>query len=220
MSGPRYAWSSEYEGCDDYTSSKLLPTIQIGGTYTAQAVNDWTQEILDSVTFQVTGEGLVVVSRNRTIGFARNGAVARIGSFSTAWYGYRGPTLRRAVRVWGSPTRVWRTRYDTCFSTWRRHGLYRAHWASFGLAARCSQKLIGYVTIKGERWATGAGLGIGSSVNLLRILYPRASRSGEWWTLRRTWLPYGNGFWQPTLQARVRYGRVRTFFGWVGAHGD
>jgi len=136
-----------------------------------------------------------VIVRDASIGgFPRNGLVAK------------------AIEVFGTPAER-QIDGDNCRLSWGAHGVvmdtYYLNFGNEGPNPCGPQGRHKSTTVSDERWRTSKGLEIGDPLSKLRTMYPRAQKeSPSAWrlTTRRS---FGISF--PSLEARVRRGRVASF---------
>jgi hypothetical protein len=133
----------------------------------------------------------------------------------------RDGSLGGAVRAFGRPSILRRTRNATCTARWRAIGL-RIVFYNLGGFDPCSRRhgRFSVATMVGRRWTTGKRLRIGEPARRLRALYGKRRRSGSWiWLLTRR-SPVGAGETYPGLAAKVHRGRVTAFRVRYPAGGD
>ena len=152
-----------------------------------------------------------------------NGQVTRIGALNTTG----SPTIARAVRVFGAPSRRRLESRLVCVVDWRPIGL-RASFVSLGGATpgrtTCSDTVgkLQTATIRGASFRTQRGLRVADSVARLRRLHPGARlRGGSWWLATAPNVLGGDpGERIAIVRANVRSGKVTSFVLWIGAAGE
>lgn len=98
---------------------------------------------------------------------------------------------------------------------------------SFGNVERRGQLRLQYGTLTGKRWVTERGVRVGNKLTKIKKRYrsqawkiANSPRPGNWWRLA------GHCGYPlvdeeiPVIEARIKRGRVKSFFVWVGAAGD
>lgn len=131
------------------------------------------------------------------------------GDHSFAGVGFR-MNLADAKRVFGAPSSV-RMRPQSCIVSWRRYGLVVQFFAFE--PNPCKVGTVLSATMTGSRWHTLSGLRIGDPASAVKQKHPRATLHDDgWWLVSRKTCELG-GF-QPygSLVARLRNGRVSSFF--------
>ena len=157
----------------------------------------------------------------RTIRWA-NGNVTHIGAMKTSG----APTLTRAIRAFGAPSRKRLSGREVCVVDWNALGL-RANFVNLGLTPRgkttCSAGVgkLQTVTIRGTGFRTQRGLRVGDSTARLRELHRGARlRERSWW-LATAPNPFGEpGDRMAIVRANTRAGEVANFVLWIGSAGE
>lgn len=149
-----------------------------------------------------------------------SGFVTRIGAFNVA----RDPTLRNAIRRWGSPSsRKVRYRGSACTVRWKRLRID----ASFGFlgagGTACDSRLgrLATVTFRSSRFRTTRGIGAGSRTADIADAHPDAYFENGRWVIAYAFSDIGeDGSEQPTITAQARGGRITSLSLYVGGAGD
>jgi len=139
----------------------------------------------------------------------------RIGTFRVKSDG----TLGGAIRAFGTPSALRKTRDVTCTASWRPLSL-TIFFYNLGGGNPCTRRfgLFGRAIARGAEWRTTKGLRVGERVARLRALYPQArfhrgTRGfwpAGWWLVSRA-SRFGLGGSYPGLLAETRAGRVVGF---------
>jgi hypothetical protein len=159
--------------------------------------------------------------------------VTRLGPFKTRFTRHYAPTIRKAIRAFGRPSRSFRTRYDGCVVKWKRLGLrvefYNLGYHPHGICHPDSGLAQSFIIKRSKKWRTWKGLRIGMPEKRVWDLHPLAEwvddRDGQpasYW-LRSAYSPFGDGGDYAVVSARLwhrTYGRVVSFEGWIGAAGE
>ncbi|MDP1847476.1 MAG: hypothetical protein Q8K79_06770 [Solirubrobacteraceae bacterium] len=157
----------------------------------------------------------------RTIRWA-NGKVTHIGTMRTNG----SPTLTRAIRAFGTPSRRRLSGRELCRVDWNALGL-RANFVNLGGArpgqTTCTPGVgkLQTATIRGTGFRTPRGLKVGDSTARLRELHPGARlRERSWW-LATVPNPFGAaGDRMAIVRANTKAGKVANFVLWIGAAGE
>ena len=157
----------------------------------------------------------------RTIRWA-NGKVTHIGAMKTNG----SPTLTRAIRAFGTPSRRRLSGRAVCIVDWNGLGL-RANFVNLGLTPRgkttCSAGVgkLQTATIRGTGFQTRRGLKVGDSTARLRELHPGARLRDRSWWLATAPNPFGeSGDRMAIVRANTKAGKVSNFVLWIGAAGE
>jgi hypothetical protein len=149
---------------------------------------------------------------------ATRGKVTAIGDFKPE----RDPTLRAALAVFGTPTRIVQTSTASCRVLYGAIGL-RFMFVNLGGGGACDPAFTKVQNVRAfdPRWRTGRGVGIGDPIRRLWRKYPRATRHGRSWWLVKGINNFGtSGNPYPVLRATMKGGRVNSFALSVGAAGE
>ena len=163
----------------------------------------------------------LAATTSRTIRWS-NGKVTHIGAMRTNG----SPTLTRAIRAFGSPSRRRLSGRNVCIVDWNALGL-RANFVNLGLTPRgkttCSAGVgkLQSATIRGTGFRTQRDLRVGDSTARLRELHPGARlRERSWW-LATAPNPFGEaGDRMAIVRANTKAGNVSNFVLWIGAAGE
>jgi len=157
----------------------------------------------------------------RTIRWS-DGQVTHIGAMKTNG----APTLTRAIRAFGTPSRRRPSGREVCIVDWNALGL-RAHFVNLGLTPRgkttCSAGVgkLQTATLRGTGFRTQRGLRVGDSTARLRELHPGARLRDRSWWLATAPDPFGErGERMAIVRANTNAGRVSRLVLWIGAAGD
>ena len=157
----------------------------------------------------------------RTIRWA-NGQVTSIGAMKTNGT----PTLTRAIRAFGNPSRKRLVGREVCVVDWNALGL-RAHFVNLGVSrpgqTTCTAGVgkLQTATIRGTGFRTQRGLKVGDSTARLRELHPGARLRDRSWWLATASNPFGEpGDRMAIVRANTKGGAVSSFVLWIGAAGD
>jgi hypothetical protein len=151
-----------------------------------------------------------------------NGQVTSIGAMKTSG----SPTLTRAIRAFGTPSRTRLSGQEVCIVDWNGLGL-RANFVNLGAnpAGRttCTAGVgkLQTATIRGTSFQTQRGLKVGDSIARLRQLHPGARlRERSWW-LASAPNRFGDaGERIAIVRANTQAGKVVNFVLWIGAAGE
>lgn len=115
---------------------------------------------------------------NRLIEWNADGIVVKLDEYFMPDYGAK---PRHLVKAFGKPSKIRSNRYrNPCNYYWRGRGI-RALFTSFGGGRRsCKRLFLQSVAVHDtseSHWQTAAGLGVGSSIADLFVLYPAAYHS-------------------------------------------
>ena len=152
-----------------------------------------------------------------------DGEVTRIGSLNTTG----SPTIARATRAFGAPSRKRLESRLVCVVDWRELGL-RGSFVNLGGPTpgrtTCSDSVgkLQTATIRGTSFRTQRGLRVADSIARLRRLHPGARlRAGSWWLATAPNVLGGEpGERIAIVRANVRSGKVTSFVLWIGAAGE
>lgn len=169
----------------------------------------------------VAATAALAAATPRTIGWA-NGKVTHIGTMRTNG----SPTLTRAIRAFGPPSRKRLGGRELCIVDWNALGL-RANFVNLGGVrpdqTTCTAGVgkLQTATIRGTGFRTPRGLSVGDSTARLRQLHPGARlRERSWW-LATAPNPFGeSGDRMAIVRANTKAGKVSNFVLWIGAAGE
>lgn len=163
----------------------------------------------------------LAATSSRTIRWA-NGQVTHIGTMKTNG----SPTLRRAIRAFGTPSRRRLSGREVCIVDWNVLGL-RANSVNLGLAPpgapTCSAGVgtLQTATIRGTGFRTQRGLKVGDGTARLRELHRGARLRDRSWWLATAANPFGEpGDRMAIVRANVMGAKVVNFVVWIGAAGE
>ena len=162
--------------------------------------------------------------------------VSRLGPFKTTHKRSYAPTIGEAIKAFGRPSNSFRiSPGDGCAAKWKRLGL-RIEFYNFGVApseASDCEPEVGlaqsFTIERSKKWRTWKGLSLGMREERVWDLHPDAGwiedhdyyPNGYW--LRDNYSPIGDGGDYPILAAYLKHrdtGRVKSFYGWIGAAGE
>jgi hypothetical protein len=163
----------------------------------------------------------VAAAPRHTIRWA-NGKVTSIGALKTSG----SPTLTRAIRAFGTPSRTRLSGREVCVVDWNALRL-RANFVNLGATpagrTTCTAGVgkLQTATIRGTSFRTQRGLKVGDSIARLRELHPGARlRERSWW-LASAPNRFGDaGERIAIVRANTRAGKVVNFVLWIGAAGE
>jgi hypothetical protein len=151
-----------------------------------------------------------------------NGKVTSIGAMKTNG----SPTLTRAIRAFGTPSRKRLDGRLVCVVDWNALGL-RTTFVNLGGSrpgqTTCTAGVgkLQTMTIRGTGFQTQRGLKVGDSTARLRELHPGARRRDRSWWLATAPNPFGDaGDRMAIVRANTRGGAVSNFVLWIGAAGE
>ena len=151
-----------------------------------------------------------------------DGRVTHIGAMKTNG----SPTLTRAIRAFGTPSRRRLSGREVCIVDWNALGL-RANFVNLGRTppgkTTCSPGVgkLQTATIRGSSFQTQRGLKVGDSTARLRKLHPGARlRERSWW-LASAPNPFGDaGERMAIVRANTQGAKVVNFVLRIGAAGE
>jgi hypothetical protein len=160
-------------------------------------------------------------------------AVKRIGDFRTS--GKAGghwvrPTLRKAMRAFGTPSNSFQNGSGGCVVKWKRLGL-RIEFYNFGGDPRGTCHPDGgyaqsFSVEQRRKVRTWNGLRVGMTENQLVNRHPYATyvEDDEWYDdgywLKTEISPFGDNSEYPVVSAYERGGRIWRIAGWIGGAGE
>lgn len=177
--------------------------------------------VVAATALLIAATAALAATGSRTIRWA-NGKVTHIGTMKTNG----SPTLTRAIRAFGTPSRKRLSGREVCIVDWNALGL-RANFVNLGVtppgATTCSAGVgkLQTVTIRGTGFRTQRGLKVGDSTARLRELHRGARLRDRSWWLATAPNPFGEpGERMAIVRANTKGGKVVNFVVWIGAAGE